>query len=80
LGEGIINLCTTESYTLGNINTPNTFAAGWMTKASHSMVGLEGISEPPYCPCHGLAAPPRRAAQGPSMALGTSRDGAPTAL
>ena len=45
------------------------------------MVGLKGtskITEPQ--PCHGLAAPPAQAAQGPSMAWSTSRDGAPTAL
>ena len=35
------------------------------------------LRDPP--PCHVLAAP-SSAAQGPSMASGTSRDGAPTAL
>ena len=39
------------------------------------MVGLEGTLEPCQPPCCGLGAP-----HPPSMALGTSRDGAPVLL
>ena len=48
----------------------------------HSMawVGRDLKAHPVPPPAMGWVPPPAQAAQGPSMALGTSRDGAPTAL
>lgn len=45
------------------------------------MVGTEGSSQPQPHPCQGLAAPHLlRLPRTPSTALGSTRDGAPTAL
>jgi len=54
------------------------FPAGTLTPSQiHGMVGLDGtleVTQPPPLPWAGC--PPARAAQDPSVALGTSRDGA----
>ena len=44
------------------------------------LVGIDLKAHQVPTPAVGWVPPPAQAAQGPSMALGTSRDGAPTAL
>ena len=50
-----------------------------MASSNHRAVGLEGTLKPTQPqPLHWAGCPPpAQAAQGPSMAMGTSRDGAP---
>jgi len=49
----------------------------WQQSESPSTAGMEGPPSPPPATCW---LPPAQAAQGPAMASGTCRDGAPTAL